>query len=498
MESLHVSFQRVVDAGMFNGISLDPSLHLSHMFYADDVIFVGQWSEFNINTIVHVLDCFHRASGLRINMRKSKLLGIFVDADKVDQAMVEGMANRLSRWKMKTLSIGVLQRMESIRAHFYDGVELGSKKPIWVKWKNVLASKHKGGLRVSSLFALNRALMFKWVWRFFSQSFSLWARVVKAIHGGDGKIGKKAKSTFSSLWLDIVHEVELLKDRCIDLISFIHKKLGNGADTLFWEDAWRGGTAFKYLYPRVYALESNKNINVASKMAHCNLGYSFRRDPRGDVEKAQFDSMFEKVEGTLLADMRDRWTWSLEGSGDFSVASVRKLLDENMLPEVASKTWWIKAMPNKVNVDAWRVKLDCLTTRIIIFRRGMEIESIICPMCGEAAESSRHIFFSCHIAKEILHKISRWWDVSYMELSSYEEWLDWIFNIRISVKHKQILEGIDMTEQIKVWFLREVASEDCFAEDLRDQCSQVRANMEKRVQMMLELDRLGGRGATLK
>ncbi|GKC70711.1 RNA-directed DNA polymerase, eukaryota, reverse transcriptase zinc-binding domain protein [Tanacetum coccineum] len=184
------------------------------------------------------------------------------------------------------------------------------------------------------------------------------------------------------------------------------KELGNGADTLFWEDAWRGGTAFKYLYPRVYALESSKNIVVASKMAHCNPGYSFRRDPRGSVEKAQFDSMLEKVEGTLLADMRDRWMWSLEGSGDFSVASVRKLLDGNMLPEVASKTRWIKAMPIKVNVHAWRVKLDCLPTRINIFRRGMEIESIICPMCGEAAESSRHIFISCHIAREILRKIS--------------------------------------------------------------------------------------------
>ncbi|GJW43897.1 hypothetical protein Tco_0072696 [Tanacetum coccineum] len=54
------------------------------------------------------------------------------------------------------------------------------------------------------------------------------------------------------------------------------------------------------------------------------------------------------------------------------------------------------------------------------------------------------------------------------------------------------------TYAMKVWFLREVASEDCFTEDLRGQCSQVRANIEKRVQMMLELDRLGGRGATLK
>ncbi|GJW50927.1 putative ribonuclease H-like domain-containing protein [Tanacetum coccineum] len=104
---------------------------------------------------------------------------------------------------------------------------------------------------------------------------------------------------------------------------------------------------------------------------------------------------------------------SLEGLGDFSIASVRKLLDGNMLPEVASKTRWIKAMPIKVNVHVWRVKLDCLPTRINIFRRGMEIESIICPMCGEAAESSKHIFFRCHIAREILRKISRW-DGCYM------------------------------------------------------------------------------------
>ncbi|GKE20707.1 RNA-directed DNA polymerase, eukaryota, partial [Tanacetum coccineum] len=86
MESLQVSFQRVVDAGMLNGISLDPSLYLSHMFYADDAIFVGQWNESNINTIVHILDRFLRASGLRINMSKSKLLGISMDADKVGQA----------------------------------------------------------------------------------------------------------------------------------------------------------------------------------------------------------------------------------------------------------------------------------------------------------------------------------------------------------------------------------------------------------------------------
>ena len=94
---------------------------------------------------------------------------------------------------------------------------------------------------------------------------------------------------------------------------------------------------FKILYARLFAFELSKNIDVASKMNHSNLAYSFRHEPRGGVERAQLDAMLEKVEGTLLADMRDKWSWSLEGSGEFFVASVRKLIDDKMLREVASK-----------------------------------------------------------------------------------------------------------------------------------------------------------------
>ncbi|GJZ25345.1 RNA-directed DNA polymerase, eukaryota [Tanacetum coccineum] len=65
MESLHLSFQRIVDADMFLGINLGGgSVNLSHLFYADDAVFVGQWCENNITTLVHVLECFYKASGL--------------------------------------------------------------------------------------------------------------------------------------------------------------------------------------------------------------------------------------------------------------------------------------------------------------------------------------------------------------------------------------------------------------------------------------------------
>ncbi|GJW58690.1 RNA-directed DNA polymerase, eukaryota, reverse transcriptase zinc-binding domain protein [Tanacetum coccineum] len=127
-----------VTPGCLIGIMLSPSLQLSHLFYADDVIFMGQWNESNLDMIIQVLECFHRASGLRLNMSKGKLMGIYVDADKVTQAArkigcvtlktpftylgskvgdhmsriqswnetIEAMASRLSKWKMKTLSIG--------------------------------------------------------------------------------------------------------------------------------------------------------------------------------------------------------------------------------------------------------------------------------------------------------------------------------------------------------------------------------------------------------
>nr|GEZ83173.1 reverse transcriptase domain-containing protein [Tanacetum cinerariifolium] len=59
---------------------------ISHLFYADDAIFMGQWSQCNINTIIRVLDVFYRASGLRINMNKSNIMGISVDSNKVKHA----------------------------------------------------------------------------------------------------------------------------------------------------------------------------------------------------------------------------------------------------------------------------------------------------------------------------------------------------------------------------------------------------------------------------
>ena len=82
MEGLHVAMEDAMAAGLYKGFNIN-SLNLSHLFFADDALFIGDWSWTNIKSLVSILNCFHRVSGLKINYHKSKLLGIGVPFDEV-------------------------------------------------------------------------------------------------------------------------------------------------------------------------------------------------------------------------------------------------------------------------------------------------------------------------------------------------------------------------------------------------------------------------------
>nr|GEY49811.1 putative RNA-directed DNA polymerase, eukaryota, reverse transcriptase zinc-binding domain protein [Tanacetum cinerariifolium] len=126
---------------------------------------------------------------------------------------------------------------------------------------------------------------------------------------------------------------------------------------------------------------------------------------------------------TLLIGGR-QMDMGFESSGDFSVASVRKVIDDKSLSEVDSKTRWIKYAPIKVNVHASKVKTDSLPTRFNVSRRGIHIDSIMCAICDKGAETSSHLFFSCCMARQTVRMITRWWDVPYGEVDSYEDWIN--------------------------------------------------------------------------
>nr|GEX79020.1 RNA-directed DNA polymerase, eukaryota, reverse transcriptase zinc-binding domain protein [Tanacetum cinerariifolium] len=198
--------------------------------------------------------------------------------------------------------------------------------------------------------------MFKWIWRFYSQKSSLWTRVIKAIHGDDGKLDKDVIVRGQTCWTSI------------NVVELIRLKLGNGDSSSFLDDKWYAGGVIKELFPRLYALELHKHATVRMKLMAPSLDNSFHR-----------------------------YFWSLESEGDYSVASIRKLIVEKCFQESG-------------------------------------------PVCKGGVETTSDLFFQCVLSKQIIRKVSSWWNVDYTDVSSYEEWLVWLVSIWIPNKLKSMME----------------------------------------------------------
>nr|GFC81066.1 RNA-directed DNA polymerase, eukaryota, reverse transcriptase zinc-binding domain protein [Tanacetum cinerariifolium] len=148
--------------------------------------------------------------------------------------------------------------------------------------------KDRGGLGVASLYALNRGLLIKWFWKFFNQKSSLWAKVIKAIHGEDGGVDSMNISGVRTCWKSVINEIKSLKSQGVNVTDFMRLKLGNGNTMYFWNDNWHGDGAFKDLFSRLYALENSKEV-------------------------------------------KDKWSWSLESSGEFLVAFIQRVINEKRI-----------------------------------------------------------------------------------------------------------------------------------------------------------------------
>nr|GEV79627.1 RNA-directed DNA polymerase, eukaryota [Tanacetum cinerariifolium] len=291
---------------IFSGLK-QGSTSLSHLFYADDAVFIGEWSSKNLDNLLMILRCFQFALGLSINVNKSHLLGVDVPLDIVHQGAspwsntIQKVHARLSKWKVKTLSIGgrltllksvlgvvpiynmslykapksVLHEMERLRNNFFNGGNSQNSKITWVVWAKLLSSKKNGGLGVSSFFALNCAILLKWVWRFLVQDGSLWHHIISAIYGS--RLECHSRKTHSS-WGVIL---------------------------------------------RVYQL-ALKGFDFPS---HCMIRIEDGLNTRGLPR--------------LMTLLEDRYFCDLNGDGVFQVKDIRSALDELFIPSSDVATRWI-------------------------------------------------------------------------------------------------------------------------------------------------------------
>ncbi|GKB58453.1 putative RNA-directed DNA polymerase, eukaryota, reverse transcriptase zinc-binding domain protein [Tanacetum coccineum] len=220
MEGLHVAMKEALQSRLIKGVSVGNSnFKLSHLFYADDVVMVLDWSTNDMHNIIRVLNVFYLASGLKNNINKSNVYSVRVFTKEVESiasfmgcssgslafnylglpigtnmnnvsrcnTLVDQFRAKLSSWKANLLSIGshltllktvlgsvgiyymsifkvpatINKLLESLRASFFWGGDNVQRKMVWIKWDSVLASNAHRGLGVGSLKSFNLALLQK-------------------------------------------------------------------------------------------------------------------------------------------------------------------------------------------------------------------------------------------------------------------------------------------------------------------------------------------------
>ncbi|KAL4592366.1 hypothetical protein LXL04_005358 [Taraxacum kok-saghyz] len=77
MEGLRIAMHTACSKGIFHGLQLpNNGPMISHLLYADDALFIGEWSQSNIENLAKILRCFHVSSGLKVSFNKSRVFGI--------------------------------------------------------------------------------------------------------------------------------------------------------------------------------------------------------------------------------------------------------------------------------------------------------------------------------------------------------------------------------------------------------------------------------------
>nr|GEU48000.1 RNA-directed DNA polymerase, eukaryota [Tanacetum cinerariifolium] len=220
--------------------------------------------------------------------------------------------------------------------------------------------------------------------------------ILNAIYGS--RLECHSRKTHSSLGV-ILREVYQLALKGFDFPSHCKIRIGDGLNTRFWLDTWTLDLSLCVQFPRLFALEFDKEISVAAKWGAPSFDDSFRRQVRDGVKRNQWYELLSLLGRMSLYPSSDRYFCDLNGDGVFRVKDIRSALDELFLPSSDVATRWVKFVPIKVNIFAWRVSLDCLLTRGNLISRGVIMDSPLCPICELTLEDSSHLFFSCDLGK---------------------------------------------------------------------------------------------------
>ncbi|GJZ71757.1 reverse transcriptase domain, reverse transcriptase zinc-binding domain protein [Tanacetum coccineum] len=350
-EGLNAIVNEAMEIGIFRGVKVGANnVMVSHLQYADDTIFFGDWNRENTKSLMCILKCFEEVSGLRVNYNKSKLYGIGVsDVDLMDMAGWMRCAVGEFPFTYLGLSIGVGKEMDGLGLEF--------------------SSSCRGVLR-------------------------------------------------------------------------------DGCNIKFWLDRWVDDRRLCDRFSRLFHQDRAKEGSVKDKGKWVNESWIWEwdwvRTIRVRVCK-ELEDLVSVLQNVVVSyNCRDRWKWTLCEDGEFKVKDLSRLIEETILhvESGTQETLWNKLVPRKVNIFIWRALKGRLLVRAELDKRGIDLDSVLCPCCTNAVESCAHSLIMCDLAMSVWNKVFNWWKLGSVNAFSIGEFFSSYGNVNVPNSISRVWQAV--------------------------------------------------------
>uniref|UniRef100_A0A803PUD0 Reverse transcriptase domain-containing protein n=1 Tax=Cannabis sativa TaxID=3483 RepID=A0A803PUD0_CANSA len=312
------------------------------------------------------------------------------------EVLIRSVAQALPSYAMSVflLTKEICAELEGLMAKFWWKSQSNStsKGVSWMSWKRLTKHKHAGGLGFRDLRDYNLSFLAKQGWRLLTNESSLVSRMYRARYYPNGSfLTATLGQNPSFIWRSIFEAKDVVKYGA-------RRSIGTGQTISILNDPWLPDSSNPYVQSTHPALVDQQ---VDSLM--CMEGHSWDLEVLDDLFVARDRDLIISIQ---LSDHSyvDRWSWSLETSGLFSVKSAYKYLQTahgnwSVMDDIDGwKRLWKLEIPSKVLYFLWRAISGCLPTKVQLQTKHVHVD-LLCPFCLNSVETISHVLMECRFAQ---------------------------------------------------------------------------------------------------
>ena len=120
----------------------------------------------------------------------------------------------------------------------------------------------------------------------------------------------------------------------------------------------------------------------------------------------------------------------------------------------SSVTHWNKVMPLKININTWRVFNGKMATHANLDRRGVDLDSVRCPICDDAIETEEHLFVDCRIARHTWINVLKWWRIPNTTFHCLQDVFQLADHLPVDAKFSRFFDAVIQTTIWSLWRFR--------------------------------------------